>query len=817
MSSLSNHAIRPSFKVLLLSTALMGGLFQTTSALAQDVPASSATDPNAGATVAQPLPAQQAASGEIADIVVTARRRSELLQNTPVAVSAITGASLAERGATDISAVAQSVPSLTFNTTAGNSGASNAAVVFIRGVGQDDFFPTIDPGVGIYLDGVYVSRTLGAVLDTVDLQQVEVLRGPQGTLFGKNTIGGAVLITTKKPSDQFEGSLEATTGRFNRIDVKGSVNLPFTQNLFGRFALATLNRDGYVTILQKDPTTGAVSEANAPKLGNISTIAGRGALRWEVSPDLTADLSFDYTRSREQSSGTTLLATEPLVPGVPTSDPNFINANAATLGGFYNLIVAGAHGCNPLAGGNPFDQSNPYCFNNQYVTGNPYTTFYDPKHSRSDLDLWGVTGVIDGNISPNVSIKSITGYRRTVNHFMRDDDTPFDLLELQTDQTAQQFSEELQFSGKALNNRLTWLVGLYYFNEKVNFDNPACFSFVCTAVKTKLDTDSYAAFSQATFAIDSRTNITAGARYTNETKHNDPDNFYIDIGFGLPPFAANNPNPNPTTIIDNPAEVRLHNVSPMVSIDHRWSPNIMTYASFSQGVKGGGFQQRVILPRLQQPTFGPEKLTSYEMGAKTDLLNHHLRFNVAAFWANYKELQITVFDPNFSIEPLQVNGGTARIRGVEVESTIKPIEGLTATLGGSYLDTEYTTIAANAAIPANAVLPFTPKWSISGGLSYAFEVADAGTLTFRGDWNYRSRVFFDAPNDPIISQPGYHVVNVSAAFLTVDRHWRLTVGVTNLTDKAYLVSGFADLRNSSFADGVYARPREWYATIRYSF
>ncbi|MBJ7437790.1 MAG: TonB-dependent receptor [Sphingopyxis sp.] len=779
--------------------------------------AEAAPETGQSAPAADPQASSTDSGGTIGDIVVTARRRSESLQNTPVAVSAVTAAALEARGATDISAIAQSVPSVTFNTTAGNSGASNAAVVFIRGIGQDDFFPTIDPGVGIYLDGVYVSRTLGSVLDTVDLEQIEVLRGPQGTLFGKNTIGGAVQIATKKPSDTFEGYLEATTGRFNRIDVKGSVNIPFSDTFFARFSVATLNRDGYVTILQKDPVTGAVSKADADKLGDISTMAGRAAVRWEPSSAFSADLSFDYTGKREQSSGSTLLATQPLVPGIPTNDPNFFPANAATLGGFWNLIRAGGAGCNPLAGGDPFNQSNPACFNNQYVTGNPYTTFYEPSRSLSDLDLWGLTGVLNWDVAPDVSIKSITGYRHTKSHFMRDDNMPLHLLELETRQTAEQISQELQFSGKAFDSHLNWLVGLYYFNEKVDFDNPACFSFICTAVQTKLDTDSYAAFAQGTYAVGDRTNITAGLRYTNETKRNDPDNFYIDIGFGLPPFAANNPNPNPATVIDNPSKVRLRNVSPMVSIDHRWSSTVMTYVSFSQGVKGGGFQQRVILPRLQQPTFGPEKLTSYEIGAKTDLFDRHVRLNVAAFWSDYKDLQITVFDPNFSIEPLQVNGGTARIRGIEVESTIKPIDGLTATLGGSYLDTEYTRIAANAAIPANAVLPFTPKWSVSGGLSYQFAVGNAGTLTLRGDWNYRSRVFFNAPNDPIISQPGYHTANLAATFETLDEHWRITAGVTNVTDKAYLASGFADLRNSSFADGVYGRPREWYLTARYSF
>ncbi|EZP83970.1 TonB-dependent receptor-like protein [Novosphingobium resinovorum] len=727
------------FKALLLGATAIGALAVASPGAAQD--ASSPTDQETvDRSAADDSGQAEAAARGVGEIVVTARRRAESLQDTPVAVTAITSAALDQQGAVNISAIAQSVPSLTFNTTAGNSGASNAAVVFIRGIGQDDFFPTIDPGVGIYLDGAYVSRTLGGVLDTVDLEQVEVLRGPQGTLFGKNTIGGAVQITTRKPGPDLEGYLEATTGRFGRIDAKASINLPFSETLFARFSVATLNRGGYITILEKDPLTGAVRDADAPKLGNISTMAGRAALRWEANPDLTFDLSFDYTGKREQSSGSTLLATQPLIPGLgfdpndPASINNYIMSNAATVGGFHNLIVAGAQGCNPVFGGNPFDQSNPACLNDQYVTGDPYKTFYEPRASRSDLDVWGLTGVVDWDASPAFGVKSITAYRNTKSFFMRDDNTPLQLIELMTDQTAKQFSEELQFSGKAFDNRLTWLVGLFYLNEKVDFDNPACFSFVCTGVSTKLQTNSYAAFAQGTYAIGPHTNITIGGRYTNEKKTSDPDNFFIDIGFGLGPLAIGNPNPNPATIIDTPVAVKFDNISPMASIDHRWSDNIMTYASYSKGVKGGGFQQRVIVPRILQPTFGPEKLTAYEIGAKTDFFDRRLRINVAAFQSNYNDLQITTFPGGAnSIEPVQVNGGRARIRGVEVEATARPFDALTANFGLGYLKTKYLEVTPGAVIPAGAALPFTPKWSLSAGLGYAFDLGDAGTLNLRGD------------------------------------------------------------------------------------
>lgn len=762
------------------------------------------------ATAARPTSALEA-QGVIEEVTVTVRRREERLQDAPVAVTAISAAQLDQRDVLDISGIAQIVPNLTFNSTTGNSGSSNAAVVFIRGVGQDDFFPTIDPGVGIYLDGVYVSRTLGAVLDTVDLQQVEVLRGPQGTLFGKNTIGGAIQLTTRRPDDTFGGSMEVTTGRFERLDVKASVDLPIGDKLRTRLSVARLNRDGYVTIVERQPN-GSIAATDAPKLGDINSLSSRFTAEWLASDALTATFSADYTRKREESAGTTLLSTAPAIAG-PTPGSIDVNASLGTIGGFHNFIAAIADGCSPLAGGNPFDQANPACFNNQWITGDPYTTFYDPARSRSDLDLWGVSAILDWRGS-GFGFKSISAFRTTTSQFLRDDNTPLLLLELETKSRAEQLSQELQFSGEAMSDRLQWLVGLYYLNEKVRYRNPACFSFVCAPTNTDLDTDSYAIFTQETFAFTDRLNVTLGARYTREEKTSHPDNFYIDSGFGLPPFP--NPNPNPLTILDTPASLSFNKFTPQASLDFHWSGDIMTYVSVSKGFKSGGFQQRLIAPRLEQPTFGPEELDSYEIGLKANGLDRRIQANLAVFYSEYHDLQITVFNPG-NIEPLQVNGGEAEIKGFELELAAVPTARFSTSLAIGLVDTEYTRLAPAATIPPNAKLPFTPEWTVSGNTDYVIANSAMGSWNLHVDGSYRSKTYFNATNSPDIAQAGYTVANAAVSFEATDERWLISLGCTNLTNKAYLLSGFSDLGASTLGDGVYSRPREWSVRGKWTF
>jgi iron complex outermembrane receptor protein len=260
----------------------------------------------------------------IEEMTVTARKTEEDLQSTPISITAYSGDGLEARGMTDIAQIAPFVPNLSFQNNPSFGGAGNAAAIYIRGIGQKEFLPTTDPGVGLYVDGVYIARSVGGILDLIDIERVEVLRGPQGTLFGRNTNGGAISITTKQPHDEFEGDVAATYGTDNRVDLRGSVNVPITDNLFSRFSLLTKQQDGYV---KRD---------DGLEFGDTDTVGGRATFLWEATDALEISLSGEATRDRINGPALTLLGINFAGPVDPDTPPmatiHNVGANLAAAG-----------------------------------------------------------------------------------------------------------------------------------------------------------------------------------------------------------------------------------------------------------------------------------------------------------------------------------------------------------------------------------------------------------------------------------------------------------------------------------------------------
>lgn len=718
------------------------------------------------------------ASEGLSEIVVVARKRSESLQQTPVAVSAVSADDLAARGSNSISSVADIAPNVTFNSTASNSGSSNAAVIFIRGIGQSDFYPQVDPGVGVYLDGVYISRSTGAVLDLVDVQQVEVLRGPQGTLYGKNTIGGAINITTRAPEDHLGGYIEVTGGRYDRIDAKARLDLPVTDTFRTAFSFATLNRDGYIKLLKLDGTPSGTA------YGNVSALAARFAATWEAAAGLTFDFSADWTRRREESAGATLLKINP--NGVSEIVHNTLIAPSLvpTLGQFAY-------------------------YNDQYITGDPYKAYGDPALSKSNLDLWGVALTTRYEITPDIELKSITAFRKSKSDLNLDGDaSPLTILQPATLIDQKQVSQEFNLSGKSLSDRLNWIIGAYWMNEKVFFDAPVDVAFVSTDNTARLTNKSLAGFGQATYKVTDALGLTVGLRWTQDKKSNDAR--VIATRLIDPGTLTYVPTPLPL-LIDNPHRT-FEKWTPAATLDYRFTPNVFGYVTYSQGFKSGGFSQRIAYPRADAPSFDPETVKSYEAGIKLELFDRRLRWNSAAFYTDYSNLQVIVFNQG---EPLTQNGGKARIKGLETEMTAEPTPGLNLTFSAGYLDGAYKRVNPATLIPDGAKLAYTSKWTLSGSIAYDFEIGGSSKITPRLDWAYRSTTYFDALNSPEIRQPGYHLLNASVRWSNDD--WAVSAGITNLTDKRYLIGGYAEFPVTGFATATYARPREWYLTVRRNF
>ena len=449
------------------------------------------------------------ANATLEEVVVTARKKVESLQDTPISVTALSGDRLEDMGLSRITKLQNVTPNLVFQNTPAYSGAGNNAAVYIRGVGQKDFVPTIDPGVGIYVDEVYLGRSAGAVLDMIDIQQVEILRGPQGTLFGKNTVGGAISITTAKPNDEFGGKVDIKVGTDERRNIRGVLNIPLTDTLYARGSIGSLQQDGYV-----------FRPFDGKDLGNQDTVMGRLALRWAPSDTFTADLSFDYFD--DETNGPPLLTTRV---------DEFPESASAIPGGNFPFIHNLFAGFNPDFGGpNPVVCTLPdapvACVTNaNAVTGDNTNLGTGPNFSEMENEAVSLTLTWDLDA---FTAKLIASHRSLDGQFASDRDgyvqndgepavpglpimvNPvthyFDTFQ------QDQLSVELQLSGSSVQDRLSW-VGVYAFEEDGENINPVDFTTVSIQSGGYFDYSSEAVFAQATFDFTEKLSATAGTLY----------------------------------------------------------------------------------------------------------------------------------------------------------------------------------------------------------------------------------------------------------------------------------------------------------------
>lgn len=711
------------------------------------------------------------------EITVTARKRSENLQDTPISITAFSANDLEARGYLNIGGLQDAAPNLSITTSSPISGSSNSASVFIRGIGQIDFTPNTNPGVGIYLDGVYIARSVGSVLDLVDIDSVEVLKGPQGTLFGRNTIGGAIDIKTTRPSTTFGESASVSYGSYNEIDAKATIDVPISDKILTKFSFGTENYDGYVQRLNVDGS-------NAGHEGDKHNISGRGVIELRPIDDLTVTFSIDGSRDRDENAGEVLINTNP---------------NSA-FAGFYNGVLAPA--------------GAKYQYNNQWVAG-PYTTYANGPN-RSDAGVIGVGLTISYDLGP-VNLKSITAYRDTESFFGRDGDSSPLPVNFTTDGYRDgAVSEEFQVSGKAFDDRLTYVGGLYYFDEIATDRNLVQFPVVYIASGGNNDNSSEALFGQATYKVTSNFDFTAGLRYTRDVTLYTPVSYIISSP--LPQGAFYSPAASnltyPAILPSDTARNSSHNVSPEVNLSYHWTPDIMTYFNFSQGFKSGGFTQRVFPPRNTVPDYAPENATVFEIGAKTTFFDRRLRINGAVFHNDYNDVQITQL---VSVAPTTQNGGSATIDGAELEIKALPIDKLTIGANFGYTFAHWIALAPGASIALGDKFAFTPMYNLSASVSYAAELSNGWRLTPRVDTSYRATQYYDAVNSPDLRQPGYSVTNASLTASPPDMNLDIVFHVDNMFNQVYLVSGDSDLPTAGLSEGIYGRPRTFLGTVRVAF
>ncbi len=754
--------------------------------------------------------AQQSGATSLEEIVVTARKREESLQETPIAVTAFSAIDLEKRSLTNLMEVGSFVPNVSMATGQSSSGGSNNGQVYIRGVGQSDFLFTTDPGVGIYIDGVYHPRTLGAVMDLLDLERIEVLRGPQGTLFGKNTIGGALNVIPAKPTGEFGGYAEVTFGSFDRTDFRGGIDFPISETLFAKAALSYKNRDGYGDRL--DFATGTKIDES----GDEDQIGGRAALRWLASDDITVDFSFDYTREREKSVPYTLLE---------------VDTSAAAPTQLWNALIGGPSGL-------PFTSA--------FITGDPDTS-YATGPNRNNMDAWGVNATVEWDLG-RITVKSITAYREIEALFGGDGDaSPLPINSTEQAQDQNQISQELQLLGTGFDDHLKWVVGLFYFDEFGRDANdvrltsglfnvfeslPGPLDGSLLAAPTapggpgnpinvaldldfdifnEIDITSVALFSQATVDFTDRLSLTGGIRYTYEKK----DYFLEHRRIASNTFIV------PATTVS----ASWNEPTYMASLQYQWTDDLMTYASFSRGFKSGGFNGRPILSALDVDPYDPEFLNSLEIGLKSEWFDRRLRLNIAGFFYDYEDMQFNTIsnDPNTGTLLLIVdNVAAAEVQGFEVEIQAVPVDGLDISGALGYTDFEITEVDPGVRdITLTTQMQRTPQWNGSVSVQYTLPREDFGIFSIRGDFAYEDNSYADTLNTSSAVREAHTIINARVTWQLDNMGWgdgwELTAFGTNLTDRRVIVSGFSTLTSFGDVTGFYNRPREWGVSIRKNF
>ena len=871
-----------------MSKAAAALLLATTSlisfpALAQD---------NAAAVEAQD-------NGGIAEIIVTAQKRAENVQNVPIAISAFTSEALQERAIGSVAQLSAIAPNVSLDGGTPFSGSNAVLSAFIRGIGSDDFAFNIDPGVGIYLDGVYLARTVGANQDLLDVARVEVLKGPQGTLFGRNTIGGAISIVTRDPGHEFKASGDVTMGSYRLFQARGSVDVPITDSLSSMFTFGIKSRNGNLERIpypdqraNNAPSFTSFSAAgydSARREGASDNWNMRGKLKWDRGGPVRVTLSGDYTMDNGTSANK-LLATAEYVPGNfagtanlpgtafdPTGTTGFLFAglynfcigsttaqiaarNAAALCGVsgtqYNPQYKLASIASVNVDGNASNDRLPW--DNRFLINDPDKS-YATGNSFSNLENWGVGGTIDFDLSDNVALKSITAYRAL--HWksgMDADGSPLNFLQLSFTMNQWQFSQELQLLGDALDKKLHYVLGAYYFKEAGDLHDYVTFAEGQIQVDggNKLQTENYAVFGQLDYRPVDLIGITLGGRYTNERKQFEGaqqelngfnyklfgcatangviapfGNFPLapPVGAGGPPCFAALSYPDAT----NPVRVytpgvnnkSFTNFSPKIGVQLHPSDDVMIYGSWSKGYKTGGWTTRLTNPQGNvAPGFNEEKATTWEVGVKSTLIDRHLQLNAAAFSTTYKAIQLNI---QIGTSPTIANAGDALIRGFELELVAAPISGLTINGSVGYIDAHYTSVAAAAAAVGGANffqagtlvgqdLPKTPHWKVNISPRYETKLGNGGSLTFLADWTHTSSAWNDTQRTFLIQRAASDLVNASIRYEEPEGHWNLTAGITNLTDKRFLTTGGANIADGTIF-GSYNRPREWYARFGFKF
>lgn len=692
------------------------------------------------------------AGGKLEEIVVTAQRREESAQDIPVALSVLGAQEIERLGVASIENVAPRVPSFYF----GSFGALRPQL-YIRGIGTRSFDPGSESSVGVFTDEVYLGRATGSFGALKDIERVEVLRGPQGTLYGRNTIGGAINVITKRPTPEFEAQAEAGIGNYGAYDLFGAVGGPVTNSKAVMFRAAGWHsrRDGYV----KNLATGSTFQG-------VENDGGRLRLAIEPNDKVRVDLTAEYLKDGDEAAfGGFNQGTGPSITGAPANPNAVFFAPASRV---------------------PHTRQN---LEENYLSSDPTL---DRKASsyvaRVEYDAAFAT------------FTSISAFRKLEVEDGRDlEGSSLDVLQQNSDEDSDQFTQELRLTSNpdgmlSLGGKLDWIVGVFYYDDdsdrvdtfRVGVDSLTRAAAGTPAADVTLadySMESVAAFGQATYHFGEKVDLTLGARYTRDKKKATQSGTTTDA---LPLIAA----PFTTT-----NDAKYTSFDPRIVLSYKFTPEVNAYASFSTGFKSGGFQYNPFSAAQANVLFDPEDIKAYEVGFKSTLLGSTVRVNGAAFYYDYKDLQVSrIIDAGGAPVTLISNAASSEIKGVDLEVQARVIESVEVSLAYGYLDAKYDKYIFNITQNldfSNTTMVRAPENTVNLGVEWSLPLGSDRLLSVRADYSWLDK-FYHEPGEgdarfgsgiPLTVEDSYGLLDVRVAF--EQGNWRLTGYMSNATDEEY--------------------------------
>ena len=706
---------------------------------------------------------EENAAGALEEVIVTAQRREQTLQEVPMSVSAFTGAELAQLQADNLDSIQGAVPNLNLVQGRGYSSNVNA---FIRGVGQPDALQTFDPAVGVYIDDVYIARIQGALFKLYDIERIEVLRGPQGTLYGKNTPGGAIRLITRTPGDEFEANAGLLVGDYDRWSVKGYLSAPLSEDFSIGLSFLHDERDGFVT----DPADGR-------EYNNADTTVARVKGNWDAHEDVNVQFSFDYT---QEDVLLTLGRSEVLLYSIDLATGIVPRWPAPT------------------------------------EDWNRETTTSMTDRPTQELENYGGNLTVSWDINDEVTMKSITGYRKLDSKAYIDiDATSLQLGDVLVDIDQDQLSQEFQFLGN-IGADINWVGGLYYLNENVPSHQEAYaddfllfngipISFLRT-IDDDLETTSFAVFGQVDWRFAEDWNLGFGLRWTTEEKDyfRTTSTFSNILGVADPAFEF--------TDSDDWSDW-----TPTLTLDYQATDDVRLYGRLAKGFKSGGFNGRANSAD-DVSTFDPETVWTAEIGAKTLMANGTFAANYALFYSKYDDFQARVsvgdgIDFRFPV----LNAAELDIFGAELELNWVPIDPLALSSQIGYLNSEYGAGGFSGADGIEDEPAFSPEWTARFAGTWTQPLPNGSDLMFTASANYRDAMWLSVENKPALTEDDYWLFDALVSWVSEDQRWTITGGMKNLSDELYRVEGQEFSSVGGIQTAYYGDPRTWTITLDYRY